>query len=586
MHHVDMGFNSKTKLMMQVKTEQTNRKVVTTAVLTTAILVILYIICRWVYFTVDATEERRYTLAPATKELLNSVEERIYIRVLLDGSFPAGFRRLQESTEDILRRFARINSTIEYNFENPNDGTIDEINNRRKQLAEEGLIPTQLRVTDAAGASSQYIFPYAIVQYGSKSIPVSLLQDDIPGADKDAIINNSISLLEYKIADGIQKVLQKSKPLIAFTTGQGELTQLQTASIEKDIRNAYTVNRINLDSSIQIPQDVEVLIIAKPVEKFNDAQLFMLDQYLMNGGHLMLLVDPLVVSLDSINQNKYYIPPPLDLGLDPLLFKVGARINPNLVLDLQSTRIPMVVGMQGERVQTELFPWYYHPLISSTSNHPITKGLDRIHLEFPSSVDTVLTGTRVRKTILLQSSSYSRIQLTPVRLNFDILREEPDPKLFNKGPQNFAVMLEGSFESMFRNRLSAVQQETLKQAGLTYKQEGEEAKVLVVTDGDIIKNLVNNSTGEIAPLGYNKYENTNFTGNRDFLLNALEYMRNETGVLEARSKDFKLRLLDTVQAKEEATMWQVINIILPMLLIIITGVIYQFLRKRKYGYPS
>lgn len=563
-----------------------NRQVFTTSLLVTGILIFIYILGQWIYTSVDATEERRFTLAPATRDLLENLDEPIYIRVLLDGKFPAGFKRLQESTEDILRRFSHISPKIEYNFDNPNEGSIEEVNERRQQLATQGLIPTQLRVTDVSGASSQYIYPFAIINYGSRSIPVSLLQDDIPGADKDVIINNSISLLEYKIADGIQKIKQKGQKLIAFSTGQGELTQLQTASIEKDLRNSYAINRLNLDSVIQIPADVKVLIIAKPTQTFTEAQLFMLDQYVMNGGRLIMLLDPLIVSLDSINQNKYYIPPPADLGLDPLLFKFGARVNPDLVLDLQSTRIPMVVGMQGDKVQQELFPWYYHPLISSTSDHPITKGLDRIQLEFPSSIDTILTKSATRKTYLLQSSQYSRTQLTPVRLTFDILREPPDPKLFNKGPQNFAVMLEGKFESMFQNRLTSAQHEVLRKAGLEFKPTSTDAKVLVVTDGDIIKNLVNSTTGEIAPLGYNKYENTTFTGNRDFILNALEYMIDESGVLEARSKDIKLRLLNTVKANEESLRWQLINILGPLLLIMVIGLAYQFFRKKKFGYPS
>ncbi len=582
-----MGHNRKTKLIMMTKTRLTqNRKVFTTAALTTFILIIIYVLSQWVYTSFDATEERRYTLSPATTKLLESLDERIYIRVLLAGKFPAGFKRLQESTEDILRRFAQISPEIEYNFENPNEGNTEEVNEKRKQLASQGLIPTQLRVTDAAGASSQYIYPFAVVHYGSRSIPVSLLQDDIPGADKDVIINNSISLLEYKIADGIQKIRRQNQPLIAFTTGQGELTPSQTASIEKDLRNTYEINRINLDSAIRIPIDVKVLIIAKPKEAFSEARLFMLDQYIMNGGNVMFLIDPLKVSLDSINQNKYYIPQPLELGLEPLLFKLGARINPNLVLDLQSTRIPMVVGMQGDKVQTELFPWYYHPLISSTSDHPITKGLDRIQLEFPASIDTIQTKGSIKKTILLQSSLYSRIQLTPVRLNFDILRETPDPKLFNKGPQNLAVMLEGSFESMFQNRLTSDQLSAIKQAGVEYKPSGNHAKVLVITDGDIIKNLVNSSSGDIAPLGYNKYENSTFTGNRDFLLNSLEYMMDESGVLEARSKDIKLRLLDRVKASEEAIKWQLVNIALPLGFIMLLGIVYQFFRKKKFGFPS
>ncbi len=571
---------------MAKKKTESNHKIILTGWLITGIILLSYILGQWVYTSFDATEERRYTLTPATRKVLHELNERIYIKVLLDGRFPAGFKRLRESTEDMLRRFSQTNPEVQYNFENPNAGSTEEVNARRKELAAQGLIPTQLRVTDAAGASAQYIYPFAIVNYGSRSVPVTLLQDDVPGADKEVIINNSISLLEYKLIDGIQKVRRQTRRLVAFSEGQGELTRLQTASFEKELRNAYAVNRINLDSVVQIPSDIKALIIAKPTETFSEAHLFMLDQYVMNGGHIMFLLDPLIVSLDSINVNKNYIPPPYPLGLDPLLFKWGARVNPNLVLDLQSTRIPMVVGMQGDKVQTELFPWFYHPLISSTSNHPVTKGLDRIQLEFPGSIDTIQTSIPVEKTILLTSSPYSRIQLTPVRLNFDILREEPDPKLFNKGPQSFAVMLEGQFESLYKNRMSPEQLKILEDNGLGFKTEGTSSRILVVSDGDMIKNLVNPSTGESAPLGFNKYENVTFTGNRDFLLNALEYMFDPDGVLEARSKDIRLRLLNTVKAREEGLQWQLINILGPLGFILLIGVIYHAIRKRRFARPK
>lgn len=572
--------------MSREKSPNANRKVTVTGLLVTGIFLLVYIVSHWLYTTIDTTEERRFTLTPATEQLLKEQENRIYIRVLLDGQFPAGFKRLRDATSDILRQFAQRSDKIDYVFENPNTGSVEAINEKRKALAEKGIVPTQLRVSAGAQASTQYIYPYAIVNIGTESVAVALLQDDIPGADKELILNNSIALLEYKLADGIQKLNQYAKKMVSFTTGQGELSPLQTASIEQALRSTYMVNRINLDSLVQIPTDIAVLVIAKPTEAFSEAHLFMLDQYIMNGGNVLFLIDPLVVSLDSINLNKNYIPMIRDLGLDPLLFKLGARVNPNLVLDLQCTRIPMVVGMQGDKPQTELFPWYYHALVSSASDHPVTKGLDRIQLEFPASVDTIQTAAPIGKTILLTSSQHSRIQLTPVRLNFGILREAPDPALFNKGPQGFAVLLEGAFESMYKNRLSQGQMDVLKRANLKYKSNGEPAKIIVVTDGDIIKNLVNAETGEIAPIGYNKYENTSFTGNRDFLLNAIEYMVDNSGLLAARSKDVKLRLLDTVKAKEEGVKWQLINILGPVGLIVLIGLVYHFIRKRKYGIPA
>lgn len=569
--------------MKGIEIKPDNRKVLFTAVLVSGILVLVYVLGQFLYTTWDATEERRYTLTPATKKLVKSLGDRVYIKVLLDGKFPAGFKRLRESTADVLRQFTQVSKEIEFEFEDPNRGTIEEINERRKDLSKKGIMPTQLRVNEGAVASNQYIYPYALMHYGSRSLAINLLQDDIPGANQELILNNSIALLEYKIADGIQKLKQFAPDVVGFTTGQGELTERQTASIEKELRTSHDVRRVNMDSVIIIPQTVKVLIVAKPVEHFSDAQIFMLDQYLVHGGKVIFLIDPLNVSIDSINNNKYFIPPIYDLGLDPLFFKFGARVNPNLVLDLQCTKIPMVVGMQGNKPQTELFPWYYHVLVSSTSNHPITKGLDRIQLEFPSTVDTIQTATPIKKTFLLESSNNSRTQLTPVRISFDILKEEPDLALFNKSHLGMAVMLEGPYESMFTNRLSEKQLSTLKQAGVEFRDKGDSAKMLIVTDGDIIRNLVSSSSGDIAPLGYNRYENSTYTGNRDFLLNAVEYMLDDRGVLEARTKDIKLRLLNTAKAKEESGKWQMINIVGPLGLILVLGIVYQYIRKRKFG---
>lgn len=563
-----------------------NRKVAITGWLISGILVAVYIAGQFVYTTLDATEERRYTLAPATVGILNNLDDRIYVKVLLDGHFPASFKRLQESTADMLRQFERINPDIEYNFDDPNEGNAEEVNARREELARSGIIPTQLRLTDAAGASTQYIYPYAIVHYGSRSLPVTLLQDDIPGADKEVILNNSISLLEYKLIDAIRKLQRKVPEVVAFSEGQGELSVLQTAEIRKELAKGYAVNRINLDSVAQIPTEIRTLIVAKPTEQFSDAQVFMLDQYVMRGGNLIVMIDPLVVSLDSINVNRQYIPATRQTGLEPLLFNFGARMNPDLVLDLQCTRIPMVVGLQGDKVQTELFPWYYHPLVTSLSDHPVIKNLDKVQFEFPASIDTLETAAGIKKTILLQSSAYSRRQLTPVRLNFGILRAAPDPDAFNKGPLALAVMLEGAFPSMFSHRLTAAQEETLRRLQMPFKAKSHGARVLVIADGDFIKNLVNPSTDETAPLGYNKYENVTFTGNRDFMLNAIEFMTDPASVLEARAKSVKLRLLDTVKAREESLKWQLVNILAPLGILLLVGAGYGFYRRKRYGMPS
>lgn len=568
------------------KTAQFNRSITISALLTSAILIAVYIVGQFFYTKFDATEENRYTLTPATKRTLEQVEDQIYIKVMLDGKFPASFKRLQTATLDMLREFSRINPNIQYNLDDPNVGTTEEVNARRKQLADQKIIPTQLRLTGTAGESAQYIYPYALVYSGETAIPVSLLQDDVPGADKDVIINNSVNLLEYNLIDGIKKVLRRDPISIVFTSGQGELSNLQIKSILGELSKGYVVNRINLDSVIEIPSRIDVLVIAKPTEKFTDAQIFMIDQYVMNGGNLICMIDPLNVSLDSINANKQYIPQPYDIGLDPLLFKYGVRINQDLVLDLQCTRIPMVIGMQGDKPQTELFPWYYSPLAEGNPDFAISKGLDKIQFEFPARIDTLETSADIRKSLVLRSSPYSRIQLNPVRLSFAILREELDPTLFDKGPQNLGVLLEGKFTSVFQNRLTEDMKNTLEQLNITFKAESDQAKILVISDGDFVKNLVNPATDEVAPLGFNKYEGVTFTGNRDFFLNVIEHMTDPSGILEARTKDIKLRLIDKVKVNTERTYWQLLNILGPVIGVVLLGIVYTVIRRRKFGYTS
>jgi gliding-associated putative ABC transporter substrate-binding component GldG len=311
-------------------------------------------------------------------------------------------------------------------------------------------------------------------------------------------------------------------------------------------------------------------------------ELFLLDQYIVNGGNMIFMIDALDVSLDSINQAGNFIPSALDLNLDPLLFRLGLRVEPDLLLDLECTRIPLVVGAQGGRVQTELFPWYYHPLISSRSEHPIVKDIDRVNLMFPSTIDTVQSRPGLSKTVLLSSSQYSRIQRIPVRLNFEILRYEPESDKFNNGNKPVGVLVEGNYTSLFENRITEELLALTRQVNVEYRVEHKPSKVIVVSDGDLAKNLYNSETGDVREVGFNKFENFVFQGNQAFILNAIEYMTDDAGILAARSKEIRLRMLDTVRATEESTKWQLINIGLPVLLVIVGSMLFNLVRRRKY----
>lgn len=545
--------------------------------------IILFINILSQYFNtyLDFTEEKRFTLTEPTKKLIKDVKNVVYIQVLLEGNFPSGFKRLQQSTKEILDQFNSENGYIEYEFENPNEGTVDVINARRKSYGEEGLIPTNLMVRSGSENKEQLIYPYAIVKLGDRKISVNLLEN-APDLDQESNLSNSISLLEYKLATAIQKVHYPEKKNILFTTGHGELAREQTKSLVSLLNSSYNLAWINLDSTFIIKPEIDLLIIARPIIPFTEKNKFVLDQYVMNGGKIIWLVDGLKMSLDSLSTRNEFIPEPLDLNLTDYFFKNGIRINSNLVLDLECSRIPQVIGRTGDKPQIELFPWYYHPLIAPRSNHPIVSNIDRISLEFPSTIDSLKTKTDIKKTILLQSSQYSRYQNSPMKVGFEMMRYKPDPDKFNRPNLPIGILLEGTFGSIFENRLDEDMNNILSSIGIPFKTISSPTSMLVVADGDVIKNLYDKETGKFAPIGYNKYEKATFNGNKDFILNSIEFMINQNNILTARTKEFKLRMLDKVKAEKDKLYWQSINIVLPIILIVLFGTINFYWRKKKF----
>ncbi|RMG79173.1 MAG: gliding motility-associated ABC transporter substrate-binding protein GldG [Bacteroidetes bacterium] len=546
------------------------------------IAIFLNILGNLFYTYLDMTEEKRFTLTEPTRQLLRNLDDVVYVEVLLDGKFPAGFKRLQKAVSEILDDFRSESGYIDYEFFNPNDGTVEEINQMREKLRNEGIVPTSLEVRNVDGSSEQLIYPWAKVHYKGRTAIVDLLEEG-PGLGIEAQerhLNNSISLLEYKFANAIQKLLTGHREVIAFTKGHGELSDLEKQDLVNTLRAYYDVGVFNLDSATFIPQDVKVLVVAKPRLPFKERDKFLIDQYVMNGGKVVWLIDPLNVGLDSMRLSGYYVPHDYPLDLDDILFRYGVRINPNMVLDLQCTPIPIQVDPTGT---IDLKEWYYHPIAFPDSKHPVVKSLDGINLDFPASIDTVRTKTPVQKTILLHSSDHSRIQPNITRLSFDILRYPPEPEKFNKARLPFAVMLEGTFPSLYENRVTQNMLEGLKELNMEFKTVSKPTKMLVVSDGDIAKNIVTDPQNrKVMPLGYNRFARYQFD-NKEFLVNAIEYLRDQNGIIEARSKEVKLRLLDTVRAEAEKTKWQLINIVVPLIFLGLFGFAYNWWRRRKYA---
>jgi ABC-2 type transport system permease protein len=549
----------------------------------TGILLFSNILSSAYHTSIDLTEEKRFTLTKPTREMLRSLKDRIYINVLLDGSFPAGFKRLQSATREMLDDFRFQSGYIDYAFEDPAAGTVEQVNERRKALAEEGIVPMNLRIAEQGESSQKLIYPVAVIHYGSRRLVVKLLENESASLSPEMVINNSVSLLEYKFANGIQKILTAARPIILYTTGHGELTPLQTSDIDRNLRQYYDTDRINLDSAIQIKPDAcALLIVAKPRSLFSEKDKFKIDQYIMSGGKVMWLIDRLGAGLDSLGQTGRTIPIDYPLAIEDMLFKYGIRIQPDLVMDLECTKIPLRVGQMGNAPQLELFDWYYHLAVQAKSRHPIVKNLDRIEMDFCSSMDTLRTKTPIKKTVLLSSSRYSRLVFSPVELNFEILRYSPDPSKFNKGSQILGVLLEGSFTSNYENRVSQEMLAGLQQIGLAFKSTGVATRMLVVSDGDITANYVRDSEKrQWLPLGFNRFENITYA-NKDFMMNAIEYLVNPAGVIAARTKEVKLRLIDTVRVQEERLYWQMINIGSPLLLLVLFGAAYSYTRRRRY----
>ena len=551
-----------------------------------AILIVINIIASYVHSYIDLTEEKRFTLAESTTNLLYEVEDRIIIKVLLEGKFPASFKRLQQATREMVGEFRDENSNIDYVFEDPTEGDMDNVNNRIRSLAELGVVGRSLTYFEGKEKVQKLVFPYALVQYGDREVIVNLLETASGPEDEESMLNKSVSLLEYKLANAVQKITARNQGNIVFTSGQGELEPKYRTSLKNELSRFYNIGDLPLDSITSIGQEADLVIVARPTKEFSLKNQFKLDQYVMNGGKIIWLIDKMDAHLDSIQKYKFYVPKEYPLGLDDMWFKYGARIQPNFVLDLQSTAIPQVIGQSGGRPQTQLFPWFYHPLVAPASTHPIVKNLDRVNMYWPSTIDTIQTKTHVQKTVLLASSQYSRYQMNPVRLNFEILKVEPDPSKFNKRRQPVALMLEGQFPSLFENRVDESFKKTLESINQPFRAVSVPTKQLIVSDSDFAANWFNERTQESYPMGYNPYlpQGQNiFQGNQDFIINTIEYMISEGGVLEARNREVKLRLLNGPKVREEQTMWQLINIGLPLLFIILFGLVYNYLRRRKYS---
>ena len=548
---------------------------------TLGVIILLNFIGSTLYYRFDLTAEKRYTLSPATKEILKDLDDIAYIKVYLDGELPSGFIRMKTAIIELLDEFRWYShENIQYDLIDPLEDPDPGIRrNITAQLYKSGLQPTNIQVKQKDGSTMQkIIFPGAIISYAGVDVAVNLLKNN-PGFDAEVNINNSIQALEYEFISMIRNLSGEKIEKVAFIEGHGELDELQTGDITKGLANFYQVDRGTIGGIYGCLDNYKAVIIAKPQLRFNESDKFVLDQYIMNGGKVLWLLDVVKVSMDSLLDGTtfaFYSP----LNLEDQLFRYGIRLNPDLIKDIQCHVIPVNKGLLGGTPQWRLSPWYYFPIITPVSNHPITKSLNMIKLEFASSIDTVGESDHIRKSVLLATSPYTkRIQL-PEQISLRESDMAPSEAEYNQSNLPAGILLEGIFESVFKNRGVP---EGVSETPSEIRTSSEQTSMIVISDGDIIRNVVISSPDGpvIEPLGYDRYTSQVF-GNADFILNAINYMTDASGLISLRGREFKLRLLDKQMVREEKLKWQVINLVSPIILIILIGLFINIYRRKVY----
>ena len=539
-------------------------------------LILINVLAGFLRFRFDLTEDKRYTLSEPAVNAVLDFETPVVIDVLLAGDLPPEFVRLQTETRQLLAEFASNNNNIKFTFVNPLEDS-EQTDATIADLQSLGLTPAQITVEDNSKRSQNIVFPWAMVNYNNATVKVPLLKNKL-GASSEERINNSVQNLEYAFADAFTKLRIKEKKRVAVIKGNGELDDIFLADFLTSIRDYYNIGAITLDSVATNPQNTldrlkefDLALIAKPTEAFSDGEKYIMDQYVVNGGKTVWLIDQVNMELDSLfNETGTAMALPRNLNLNDFFFSYGVRIDPVLVNDMYFTQIVLASG-EGNDSQYNPVPWFYNPMVFSKNNHPINTNLEALRFQFTSAMDTLANSNR--KTVVLSSSPLSKVDGTPKQIGLDIIDVPPKKEEYTDGNKPLAVLIEGKFKSAFYNRVKP-----LKLNGVL--DNGVDNKMLVIADGDIIKNQLRN--GRPLELGYDKWTNNHY-GNKEFLINSLNYLLDDSGLINIRNKTVSIPMLDVKRIEEQKTKWQLINIGIPVVFILILGLIFGYIRSKKYG---
>lgn len=538
-------------------------------------LVILQGIGSVFYKRLDLTRNKRYTLSEASKRIIENIDTPVIIDVLLDGPVPAEFKRLRAETRYMLEEFNAVNGNITFNFVDPLEGE-ENVNQVVQQLQQFGLTPANVTTAESGKVSRELVFPWALANYGEKTVRVPLLKNKL-GATTEDRITNSVQALEYAFTDAFVKLTATHQKRIAILKGNGELQDLYMADFITTLKDYYNIAPFTLDSTAVNPQKTlhqlrsyDLAIIAKPTAAFTDAEKYVLDQYLLHGGKALWLIDQVAVDMEDLYKaDGTGMALPRNLNLKDLFFKYGIRINPVLVNDLYCTQIVLAAGT-GNSAQYNPVPWLYSPMVFSANDHPVNTNIEALRFQFANAIDTLSNG--IDKTVLLHSSPLSKSVGVPAEISLDMVKTQPDRTTYNPGFIPLAVLLEGKFTSAFKNRVKPFPVKDARDAGI-------QTKMIVISDGDLIKNDVNN--GQPLELGYDKWTN-NFYGNKEFLRNCVHFLLDDTDVIKIRAKTLTLAFLDRERVNGRKMLWQLVNIGGPLILLLVFGGVFYWYRKRKY----
>ncbi|MFD0836600.1 gliding motility-associated ABC transporter substrate-binding protein GldG [Mariniflexile aquimaris] len=535
-------------------------------------------ISSFVFKRFDLTEDKRYTLSESAINVIKDIDAPIIVDVFLSGDdFPSEFRRLQNETKQVLEEFSSQNSNIIFNFIDP---IADDATRERniQQLTERGLTPMQLSVQESGKATQAIIFPWALASFNEQTVTIPLVKNKI-GASQQELVTNSVQHLEYAFADGFNKLTKPKSRKIAVLKGNKQLSDIYIADFIKKLGEYYFIAPFTLDSVAKNPQktldglkNFDLIISAKPTEAFTEEEKLVLDQYTMQGGKSLWLVDAVAMEKDSLyNDRGSNFAVTRDLNLTDFFFKYGIRVNPVIVSTLYSAPITLAMG-EGSDSQFQHLRWPYSPLASTNSTHPIVNNLNLVKFDFANQIDTLKN--KVKKTILLESAPLTKLEGTPRQISLEVVTQELDPSTFNSGNQNLAVLLEGEFPSAYANRIKPIELKNIKDFSVP-------TKMIVVADGDIIKNDVYKKSPQ--ELGFDRWTGQTF-GNKEFLLNAVNYLLDDDGLINIRSKKIEVAFLNHEKIAEEKTKWQLLNIVLPLVLLGVFGILFNYFRRKKYAH--